>query len=785
MLADPEGNEFCVIEPGNNFLADCGFIGALAERRFAGRSGTSGARRWAGRWSGTRTRRPRSAHRTAVRRSRGAVRPCAPKTGKNRLHFDLAPPADGDQQAEVDRLVSLGATRIDIGQGEVGWVVLADPDGNEFCVLPPRIARRLGVLRRRRCPPRRRRSIGRPCTYPAGSLPSVGPSASHRANPTGSRRSSSSSVSSRRRHERLPAPPRRGGPASAAVVRIHSRPSSAVVRAVTGGSRLAGSAACGVAPGRWSSGRRGRRRRDRRSTAPPGRALGPCGHEVPTTARAHVRTATAPPASAAIPASSSRTPTVAAPTAAGRLQGRPGGGPGRLPGDAGRHAAGQHPGDADGDASRGPRRPSPPARRGRRRRGRRPTSARGEGSAEGHGQPPGARRDRTARTPSGPRPPVQRTRSAGHYPVRARMHTGDVTGSSLRPRGRGRLEGGRIPPLPEVRRDDVDPDRPARRRGRRFPRRPGGGLRGPPAPRCSSVSTARSAVSAPSGGRPTRRPGERSPADRARPPRPGGTAAAATAPRRRKCPARGGSSRRPTPSPGTPRPGVRSVTEVVPGDADHVAAAAATEGQLVVLGKSTTGARRRAGARLRSPSASPPGRRSRSSSCPAARGRARRPADRGRPGRRRARRRRTGGQVRRGGCGVEPAPPSRSCRSALARARCPTAGSQHEAEWARALPGPRGAPHRTARRDGRPGAHGDLPRSADGAQRRARLPAAPQSRRPAPLAAAALHLAHGARAAGAPTRAGPARGDLRRSADPIARSPDPAASRNLTAALQR
>jgi hypothetical protein len=62
----------------------------------------------------------------------------APKTGKYRLHFDLALPADGDQEAEVDRLLSLGATRIDIGQVDVDWVVLADPDGHEFCVLPPR-----------------------------------------------------------------------------------------------------------------------------------------------------------------------------------------------------------------------------------------------------------------------------------------------------------------------------------------------------------------------------------------------------------------------------------------------------------------------------------------------------------------------------------------------------------------------------------------------------------------------------------------------------------------------
>ena len=140
VLADPEGNEFCVIEPGNNFLAGCGFIGALVLRRHAGRSGTSGATRWAGRWSGTRTRRPRSSRRTAARRSPGAVRRVTPKTGKNRLHFDIAPPADGDQQAEVDRLVSLGAIRVDIGQGEVSWVVMADPDGNEFCVLTPRYA---------------------------------------------------------------------------------------------------------------------------------------------------------------------------------------------------------------------------------------------------------------------------------------------------------------------------------------------------------------------------------------------------------------------------------------------------------------------------------------------------------------------------------------------------------------------------------------------------------------------------------------------------------------------
>ncbi len=55
------------------------------------------------------------------------------KAGKNRLHLDLRPE---DQTAEVARLESLGATRVDIGQADdVSWVVMADPEGNEFCVL--------------------------------------------------------------------------------------------------------------------------------------------------------------------------------------------------------------------------------------------------------------------------------------------------------------------------------------------------------------------------------------------------------------------------------------------------------------------------------------------------------------------------------------------------------------------------------------------------------------------------------------------------------------------------
>ena len=57
-----------------------------------------------------------------------------PKAVKNRLHLDLRPK---DQAAEVARLEALGARRADVGQGDVSWVVLNDPDGNEFCVLKP------------------------------------------------------------------------------------------------------------------------------------------------------------------------------------------------------------------------------------------------------------------------------------------------------------------------------------------------------------------------------------------------------------------------------------------------------------------------------------------------------------------------------------------------------------------------------------------------------------------------------------------------------------------------
>ena len=61
-----------------------------------------------------------------------------PKTVKNRLHLDLTTSAS-DRDAEIDRLLALGARHVDVGQtGDESWTVLADPEGNEFCVVRPK-----------------------------------------------------------------------------------------------------------------------------------------------------------------------------------------------------------------------------------------------------------------------------------------------------------------------------------------------------------------------------------------------------------------------------------------------------------------------------------------------------------------------------------------------------------------------------------------------------------------------------------------------------------------------
>ncbi len=137
VLGDPEGNEFCVIEPGNAFLADCGFLGAVAcdGSQEVGYF-WSRALDWPLVWDRDQE--------TAIRAPHGGPKitwggtPPTPRTGRrNRLHFDLVPSAQEDHEAELERLVSLGATTTDIGRGELNRTVLADPDGNEFRLLAP------------------------------------------------------------------------------------------------------------------------------------------------------------------------------------------------------------------------------------------------------------------------------------------------------------------------------------------------------------------------------------------------------------------------------------------------------------------------------------------------------------------------------------------------------------------------------------------------------------------------------------------------------------------------
>jgi Glyoxalase-like domain len=131
VLADPEGNEFCVIEPGNTFLAGCGFLGELAcdGSREVGLF-WSGALGWPLVWD--------QDQETAIQSPRGGTKvawggpPVAPKVRRSRQRFDLIT-VDGDRSAEVDRLVSLGATRLEVAAEDA--VALADPDGNEFCLV--------------------------------------------------------------------------------------------------------------------------------------------------------------------------------------------------------------------------------------------------------------------------------------------------------------------------------------------------------------------------------------------------------------------------------------------------------------------------------------------------------------------------------------------------------------------------------------------------------------------------------------------------------------------------
>jgi predicted enzyme related to lactoylglutathione lyase len=135
VMADPEGNEFCVLDslyrdtgPIASVVVDCADPRAMA--RFWGEAMD---------WTVHRV-----THDSAVLRSAKGVGPYLRfvrtpdgKTGWNRVHLDVRPYPGDDPQAEAARLRTLGATAIDLGEVDVPWTVMADPEGNEFCLLAP------------------------------------------------------------------------------------------------------------------------------------------------------------------------------------------------------------------------------------------------------------------------------------------------------------------------------------------------------------------------------------------------------------------------------------------------------------------------------------------------------------------------------------------------------------------------------------------------------------------------------------------------------------------------
>ena len=138
VLADPEGNEFCVLDPRPVYQGTGPVAAVVADCRdpFA----AAGFWRLATGWVPAN-----SVDGGVSMRSPAGVGPYLEllpsadlKTAKNRMHLDVAPVKGDDYAAAVAALREAGARPADVGQGEVSWTVLADPEGSEFCVLSPR-----------------------------------------------------------------------------------------------------------------------------------------------------------------------------------------------------------------------------------------------------------------------------------------------------------------------------------------------------------------------------------------------------------------------------------------------------------------------------------------------------------------------------------------------------------------------------------------------------------------------------------------------------------------------
>ncbi|PQZ92922.1 glyoxalase [Arthrobacter sp. MYb227] len=135
VMSDPEGNLFCVLEP-RAIYKDTGPIAAVVVH--CQKPQTLGkfwdqATDWSLIESDTDFVSLRSA--AGVGPYLEFLRADAPIRSTGRMHLDLKPYAGNDQAAEVARLIGLGAREIDLGQGQVSWVCMSDPEGNDFCVL--------------------------------------------------------------------------------------------------------------------------------------------------------------------------------------------------------------------------------------------------------------------------------------------------------------------------------------------------------------------------------------------------------------------------------------------------------------------------------------------------------------------------------------------------------------------------------------------------------------------------------------------------------------------------
>jgi hypothetical protein len=135
VMADPEGNEFCVLDslyeetgPIATVVVDCADPHTMANF-------WSQATDW--------TLHKVTDHNAVLRSAAGVgpylqfLRNPDPKTVWNRVHLDVRPYPTDTLETEAARLQSLGATLIDLGESDIHWKVLADPEGNEFCLLTP------------------------------------------------------------------------------------------------------------------------------------------------------------------------------------------------------------------------------------------------------------------------------------------------------------------------------------------------------------------------------------------------------------------------------------------------------------------------------------------------------------------------------------------------------------------------------------------------------------------------------------------------------------------------